>query len=243
MRVKLLILSALVAFICLLSISVDAQYMTKDLVLLKIGYIPMSNVTFDDEEVGSVISSVPITGDIESMGYAIQGEYNLIWGNFWFGFGLEYQRLSVDRITTSQGDTKEFHNDFLIPMVSAKLAATGGLYVGAGISGKWLISTEKFRTEPFPTTLGYTENEFDKAIDLWANAILGYHLPIGEGVFFDLEGRFGFNLTNNQFEEKEQDYYQTSSVPTTSTIKYSPKTAYDIAFYVGVGTRARGSEY
>lgn len=92
------------------------------------------------------------------------------------------------------------------------------------MSGKYLIAAESDNDGSKPK----------KKIDLWANGILGYHVPVGEGVFLDLEGRFGWNLTNKQFSETELN---------NITLKADPKNAYDIAFYVGVGFRAIGSNY
>jgi hypothetical protein len=114
-------------------------------------------------------------------------------------------------------------------MVSLKLAALGGLYVGAGLSGKYLIATETVEDD---STVPATEYEWEKKIDLWANGIIGYYMPIGEAVFLDLEGRFGYNLTNDQFTK----YEDVSG-------DFDVKSSYDIAFYVGIGTRARASDY
>ena len=119
---------AVFAFVFVLSYGAQAQTMTTDVVFLKAGYIPTSIASYDE------------TGydDIESRGLAIQGEYNLNFDGFWLGFGLEYQRLK------SEIDGEDVHfNQFIQPMISAKYAALGGLYVGAGLSGKYLIATEE----------------------------------------------------------------------------------------------------
>ena len=65
-----------------------------------------------------------------------------------------------------------------------------------------------------------------------ANGILGYYTPIGEGIFLDLEGRFGYNITQNQFSKVKDD-----------STDYDIKSNYDIAFYVCVGFRAAASDY
>jgi len=201
---------AVLAFVVAFSFGAQAQTMTTDIVFLKGGYIPVSLTSFD-------VSGVD---DLESRGFAIQGEYNLNFDGFWLGFGLEYQRLKSE----FDGENGHF-NQFIQPMISAKYAALGGLYVGAGLSGKYLIGTEKFMA-------GAGEAEWEKKIDLWANGILGYYTPIGEGIFLDLEGRFGYNLTKNQFSKVKDD-------PTD----YDIGSNYDIAFYVGIGFRASASDY
>lgn len=201
---------AVLAFMFAFAFGAQAQTMTTDIVFLKAGYIPTSIASYDE------------TGydDIESRGLAIQGEYNLNFDGFWLGFGLEYQRLK------SEIDGEDGHfNQFIQPMISAKYAALGGLYVGAGLSGKYLIATEEVGAAG-------SEYEWEKKIDLWANGILGYYFPIGEGIFLDLEGRFGYNLTQNQFSKVKDD-----------PADYDIDSNYDIAFYVGVGFRAAASDY
>lgn len=200
---------AVLAFVFAFAFGAQAQTMTTDIVFLKVGYIPVSLASYD------------ISGqdDLESSGLAIQGEYNLNFDKVWLGLGLEYQRLK------SEFDSGTGHfNQFIQPMASVKFAALGGLYVGAGLSGKYLIATEKVG--------GAGGYEWEKKIDLWANGILGYYTPIGEGIFLDLEGRFGYNLTKNQFSK-------IKDVPAD----YDIDSNYDIAFYVGIGFRASASDY
>ena len=189
--------------------SAKAQDITNDIVFLKGGWIPNYTVTFDEAGMK----------DTTADGFAIQGEYNLNFNGFWLGFGFEYQRV-IDAGENGADDTVM---QFIQPMASAKITAVGGLYLGAGLSGKYLISL-KPDDEPTPT----------KKIDLWANGILGYYMPITEGVYLDLEGRFGWNLTNNQFSKWEQN---------GNTSELKTKSAYDMAFYLGIGTNALGTGY
>ena len=212
MKFKIFSIFAALAMVICFSFGASAQYMTQDVIFLKAGYIPVYNVTFNEKD-----GNKP--EDSESRGFAVQGEYNLNFNGFWLGFGLEYQYTKLDL-----DNQKNIANQFILPMASIKIAAVGGLYVGGGVSGKYLIATEA----------DSSGSEAKKKIDLWANGIIGYHMPIGEGVFLDLEGRFGWNLTNKQFSETE---YQST------TYKSDPKNAYDIAFFVGVGFRALGSNY
>lgn len=198
MKVRLLAITAILSVLCLFSTNVNAQTLTSDIVFLKIGYVPI--YSYETEILDTKTSS-------DFHGFGFQGEYNLNFNNFWLGFGLEWQMLyySKDVDTTIQ---------FLTPQISAKFAALGGLYVGAGLAGRFLIASKE-------------AGDPKKKFDLWINAILGYYLPIGEAVFLDLEGKFGYNLTQQQFKQ--------------SGVKIS--TNYDIAFYVGVGYRATASEY
>ncbi len=211
---KLFAVLAVLVFVFAFSFGAQAQTMTTDIVFLKGGYIPVSTTSFKDTST--------FQDNLEARGFAIQGEYNLNFDGVWLGFGLEYQRLKAE----FDGELGHF-NQFIQPMVSVKYAALGGLYVGAGLSGKYLIATEKIKD-------GTDTYEWEKAIDLWANGILGYYTPIGEGVFLDLEGRFGYNLTNNQFSERK-----------VNEVKFDTdnKSSFDIAFYVGVGFRAAASDY
>jgi hypothetical protein len=198
------------AFFVSFSAIASAQYMTQDVVFVKFGYIPMYNVTSESEGEES---------DTDATGFALQGEYNLNFSGFWLGFGMEYQYITQDL------ETVKLKHHFLVPMASIKIAAVGGLYVGGGLSGKYLIATESY-------DIAGDSYESKKDIDLWANGILGYHQPIGEGIFLDLEGRFGWNLTNRQFSKTDPD-----------TGKADVTRAYDIGFYAGVGFRAIGSNY
>lgn len=207
---KLFAVLAVFAFVFAFSFGAQAQTLTTDIVFLKVGYVPISLTSFD----------IPGQDDMESKGFAIQGEYNLNFDGFLLGFGLEYQRLKSE----VDGEIGHF-NQFIQPMISAKYAALGGLYVGAGLSGKYLIATEKVKDPS-------GEFEWEKKIDLWANGILGYYMPIGEGVFLDLEGRFGYNLTKKQFSKVKDE-----------PEKIDIDSNYDIAFYVGVGFRAAASDY
>lgn len=209
MKFRLFFIIAAFAVSAFFATNASAQYMTQDLIFIKAGYIPVYTVSYEEE--GS--------DDTEIKGFAVQGEYNLNFSGFWMGFGLEYQ------YTTDDNDGDKVNHSFILPMASIKFAAVGGLYLGGGLSGKYLIATGEYEGG-FKAT---------KKIDLWANGILGYHMPVGEGVFLDLEGRFGWNLTNKQFSEVE--------VSGGSTYEFDVKNSYDIAFYVGVGFRAPGSNY
>ena len=183
-----------------------AQYLTRDLLFLKVGYLPEYNVGY---------KSMGDEDNIEFNGFAIQGEYNLNFDNLLVGMGFEYQNLEED---------DDFNCSFIQPMISLKLLSTGGLFAGVGLSGKYMVSCDEINNV-----------EYKKKIDLWANAVFGYYHSVGEGVFVDIEGRFGYNLTNEQFSEVDAN----GTPPDDIHLRY----AYDIAFYIGIGTRVRASEY
>ena len=86
--------------------------------------------------------------------------------------------------------------------------------------------------------------KFKKRVDTWANFILGFHREVGNGIFFDIMGRYGYNLTNSQFKKMEISYTDsTTGETTTSTSSLSPARAYDAAIYIGIGFSPRGHGY
>ncbi len=203
MKVKFLSVLAALAMVFTFTLAAQAQYaVTDDVIFLKIGYVPNYTVTFDGA-----------TEDFEFKGFAAQGEYNLNMGFFWLGIGLDYQYLVEKDDDIAQ---------FISPMVTAKFVTGGGLYLGAGLSGRYMIAFSDEQDDGF-------DYEPDKEMDLWAHAVLGYFAPIAEGVYFNVEGRFGVNLTNNQWESGD-----FGSTP----LKLETKSAYDITIYVGIGFRA-----
>lgn len=215
MRFKCLAFFAALMMVFALSYSANAQTLSTDLVFVKVGYIPVYTVDYKAEGIK----------DAEQSGFAVQGEYNLNFGTFWLGVGLEYERVKTEDFT----DDEDVCSQFIMPMVSAKLAAMGGLYLGVGLSGKYLVAADDLG-EVSPGV----KMEFTKEFDLWANAIVGFYMPIGEAVFLDLEGRFGYNLTNNQYSEVDVDGV---------TAEYDVNSTYDFAVYVGIGFRAAMSDY
>ncbi len=200
MKSRLLIFCAVCALIISYTGNTHAQTLTTDIVFLKAGYIPLYTYELDTE----------VNDPVDFSGFALQGEYNLNFNNFWLGFGLEYSRVYFDSKT-------DVIYSFLTPRISAKLAAMGGLYVGVGLSGKYLIAVD------IPSG---GSDEPEKKIDLWVDGILGYYLPVAEAVFLNLEGRFGYNLTRQQFADDND-------------LKYN----YEIVLYLGVGYRAAMSNY
>ena len=210
MKARIILILALFALLSVLTLPAGAQTLTSDLVFLKVGYIPVSVVDYQLEG----------TKDPNQKGLAVQGEYNLNLKPLLVGFGVEYQRLRTKDFTGS-GD-KNLDSNFIQPMLSLKFATDGGFYIGGGISGKYLMSA--YQVGP--------NYEFTKKMDAWANGILGFYFPVSEGVYLDLEGRFGYNLTKKQYSEIE-----SATIPKTTT-KQDINANYDIAVYFGIGFRA-----
>ncbi|HON78362.1 MAG TPA: hypothetical protein PK544_07720 [Spirochaetota bacterium] len=233
---RFIIATAVMISLCSV-VSAQAQYaITNDVIFVRAGFIPVSQTSFDEGWSGvnpSGASSSNTTADVQDLegsGFAVNAEYNLNLGNVWIGFGIEYQRVSSEFSIAETGSTtqdfSEHVNQFIQPMVTAKFVAAGGFYAGLGISGKYLIATEKINSNTTPDLNG----EWDSKLDLWGHVVAGFFFPVAEGVYFDVEGRFGINITNNQFES------MSGNGPAEANV--SPKNSYDIALYVGVGFRA-----
>ncbi|MFW5771647.1 MAG: outer membrane protein [Spirochaetota bacterium] len=214
MKTKILAILAAFALVCAFTVNASAQTMlTDDVAFVKLGY-SMMKVDYDEEYVD----------ELEGNGFNLQGEYNLNLGSVLLGFGLEYTYMPVE-VSGTDVDGDDYSADYtlhyLSPMLSAKFITAGGFYLGAGLAGKYLVGQSA--EEKGDDTV------FDEEIDLWANGLIGFMTPIQEFVYLDIEGRFGYNLTNKQFEK-------------TKASEYEIKSQYDIAIYVGVGYRvaARG---
>lgn len=209
MKTKVLAILAAFAMVCAFTINASAQTMlTDDVAFVKLGY-SMFNGSFDEEN----------TEDIEGNGFNLQGEYNLNLGGVMIGFGLEYTYMPTD------WDDEEIDLQFISPMVTAKFITAGGFYLGAGLSGRYLIGQSYDGDNKF---------EVDEEIDLWANGVIGFMTPIQEFVYLDIEGRFGYNLTKKQFEKGSF---------TGSDYEVDVDSQYDIAFYVGVGYRVAATGF
>ncbi len=211
MKAKVFAIFAALAMVFAFSYGASAQTLTTDIVFLKLGYVPVYTFEYDTAN----------SETYDWTGFAIAGEYNLNFDNFWLGFGLEWKRMQGSDFGSGASGEDKYINQFISPQFSAKFAAMGGLYVGAGVEGKYLINSKG--------PAGFEKP--DKKIDLWVNGILGYYVVSPwDGVFFDLEGRFGYNVTNNLYK----DYFITDKKITSN---------YDITLYVGIGYRATQSDY
>ncbi len=193
MKAKFTALVAVFAMAAAFSTAAFSQTeITDDVVFLKVGYTN-STTSFEEES----------ADDLELSGVALQGEYNINLKPLLIGIGVEYQYVTGDDETKVQ---------FLNPMVTAKFMTAGGLYIGAGVTGRYMLGyDDKF------------DSEVDKKMDLWGHAVIGFIFPIDEGIYFDVEGKIGYNLTGNQYEK-------SFSVKTDS--------AFDLSIYAGIGFRA-----
>jgi hypothetical protein len=87
MKSKLLLALAAFAMVFGVTAGAQAQYaVTNDVIFVNLGYIPNYTASYD----------VSGADDLEFMGFAAMGEYNLNLGAVWIGFGLEYQYLVDD---------------------------------------------------------------------------------------------------------------------------------------------------
>jgi hypothetical protein len=219
MKIKILLLAAM-AMVLSFSIGASAQTLTPDTIFLKLGYIPA--YTIDPKDAAN--------DNVEQTGFAIQAEYNkALMGFMWLGVALEYQRVTSDDFT---GGAKALASSFIVPMLSVKFHALGGLYGGLGLSGKYLIGMDKI------DFANGSSQEYTKKFDVWCNIIVGYYMPIAEAIFFDVEARFGYNLSNKQYSE-----YKVKNPPASpQTFKNDINSQFDFVIFVGVGYRASMSD-
>lgn len=204
MKSKMFAIAASFLMIGALVVPAFSQELTNDVVVLRAGWIPSYTVSFD----------LPNMNDSEFTGFAGMAEYNLNLSPMLIGFGVEYQRV------VEEGDDGEDDSiaGFLIPQVTAKFMAAGGFYIGAGVAGRYLINYD----------LG-SGVETDKTIDLWLNGVIGYIAMVSDGIYLDIMGRFGYNLTNTFMDEVKVD---------STTVDLKAKSAYDLAIYVGIGFKS-----
>ncbi|HON77752.1 MAG TPA: hypothetical protein PK544_04620 [Spirochaetota bacterium] len=222
MKKLLGVVAALVVFMGV-TVAAQAQYgITSDVIFVRLGY---SSLTVESDSLDYGGTNVPNPEDIEGNGFNVQGEYNLNLTNFLIGFGLEYTYMKAEIAGTGSDPDSEFTLQFLAPYVSAKFLTAGGFYIGAGLSGKYLVGQSD-------DSSGTGETEWDKKIDLWGNLMLGFIMPVAEYYYVDVQGRFGYNLTNNQFESA--DVTDGGTVAMEADINAQ----YDFAIYVGFGFRA-----
>jgi tetratricopeptide (TPR) repeat protein len=178
-------------------------------IFLKIGYIPAHRTTFNKYK-GLAVN------DIELNGFALQAESNIYIHGIWFGIGIEWQRL--ERKNT---DGYYLYN-YLMPSLSMKYLTSTGLFFGVGFSGKYLFAVTNPDNAPLKDK---------KDTDLWANAIVGFCLPLDGNIILCLENRIGWNVTQRQFSEFRD-----------SSVEYNIRSSYDFAFYIGIGLRIKYSE-
>lgn len=224
MKKLLGVVAALVVFMGV-TVAAQAQYgVTGDVIFVRLGY---SSLTVDNTEIKSGSTVVdPNPNELEGNGFNVQGEYNLNLTNFLIGFGLEYTYMKAKIADSGSDPDSEFTLQFLAPYVSAKFLTAGGFYIGAGLSGRYLMNQSD-------DSSGTDEIEWDKKIDLWGNLMLGFIMPVAEYYYVDVQGRFGYNLTNNQFES-----FDMTSGGTTTALDNDINSQYDFAIYVGFGFRA-----
>lgn len=199
---KKLALCILVAAVAFTASGLQAQEMTDDVAFLRVGY-----------QWNTLKPDYPNAEDFKLNGIAVEGEYNLNLGGMLLGFALEYAYLTMKYDQIPNDDAYDF--GFLSPMVTVKFLAPGGFYIGPGVSLRYLMSSY----------LPKGEDEPDSEVDLWVNGVAGFMTPVAEGIYLDIQARFGWNLTKNQFEEPD----------------YKIDSNYNLAVYAGIGTRTRAT--
>ncbi len=206
----------------------SAEAPSGNFAVVRLGYVPFTNVVFGN---GTGSTDSPWDPDSRPSGFVSRGpafniEYNINAAPVLIALGLEY-RLLWTKLSFTEGapGSKNTFDDgmqhFILPMVMAKYMTPGGTYVGVGLSGKLLVAAERLKP--------MSENvEYEQMFDYWGVAVVGYMAKIGDGLFIDLQGRFGYNLTNSQYTElKDKDTAETSF--------FDVKSSHDAAFYAGVG--------
>ncbi len=212
MKVKFFAVLAALLMLGAFAVPASAQYaVTDDVIFLRVGY-SQQTVTSDRFEIVGGPPADTNPDDFEWSGFSAQGEYNLNLNGILLGFGLEYSYMTED-----EGD---YIAQYLTPQVSAKFITAGGFYIGAGLAGKYLMA-QSFEGD------WVDDLEWDKKIDLWGNLMVGFIMPVSEYYYVDVQGRFGWNLTNQQFESAQGTYLGTDY-----DIEVETASAYDIAIYM-----------
>jgi len=226
MNMKIVELIAAFAFVLSLTAAASAQYAPAgDVIIVRLGYstYDVESRSIKDTDNGAVIVTDPET--IENRAINIQGEYNINMNGFLLGLGVEYAYTKATMAGSGTNPDDEFVLHFISPTLSAKYITAQGLYFGAGLSGRYLMSQSYDGTA--------VEFEFKKKMDIWGNVVAGAFIPIAEYYYIDIQGRLSYNLTNRQFAEI---LYRDNS----STMDYESdiKRPSEVAIYVGIVFRA-----
>ena len=119
-------------------------------------------------------------------------------------------------------------NQYIMPSVTVKYLTAAGFYIGTGIALKYLAVTEAVK----PENVDDFSLEFDREFDFWSITMVGCIMTINQGLYLDVQGRFGYNVTHNQYSSlKFKDSVESG------TAYLMPRTAYDATILVGVGMK------
>jgi len=229
MRKQFVYFVGLAVFVSLVSgaVSASAEMPSENFMVVRLGYVPFTKVV-----TGTGTGTAESGWDPDSRAYnyisrgpAFNIEYNINASPVLIALGLEYRLLWTkfsfgEGVPGSKATFDDGMQHFILPMVMAKYMTPGGVYIGAGISGKLLVAAE--RLKPMSSRVEYTQ-----MLDYWAVAAVGYMLKLDDGLFIDLQGRFGYNLTNSQYTELKDK-------GTGETTFFDVKSSYGAAFYAGV---------
>jgi len=222
MKVKLYFLSVLTAFSLFSAGSLFGETPSGDFAVIRAGYTPFTTVNYNPGmgSPGQPYGADFIMYDFNAHGPAISIEYNINSKPVLLSFGLEY---SVLQSTSKFSDGTDIYKPknhwfhFIAPGLMMKYLTESGVYAGIGFSGKYKISNNELK-----------ENiQFKSKIDYWINISAGYMMKLQENYYLDIQGRFGYNLTNNQFSDlKDTDSSERYILPVN--------TSCDAAIFVGV---------
>ncbi|GAB4221312.1 MAG TPA: hypothetical protein PL059_12005 [Spirochaetota bacterium] len=233
---QLVVIMAIVTVISFFAVPIAAEAPSGSFIIAHLGYVPIAATGYDFSAIDSENGWNPnfVVLEHKSQGAALNIEYNFNTNPLLFSFGFEYQLL-WDKFSVFQDigggvyetiKLKTYLNQYMMPSVTIKYLTASGFYMGTGIALKYLAVTEKVKPDN-----GYDFSlEFDKKLDFWSITIVGYIISINQGLYLDVQGRFGYNLTNNQFSS-----LKTNSPGGDMKAYLMPRTMYDAAILVGVG--------
>lgn len=151
--------------------------------------------------------------DSDMSGLAASAEYGYLFNNLLIGAGAEFQYLSGF-------DYSHGRNKYIIPSVNARYLIADYFFLGTSLSCRFIAESDKYISEH---KYNYTSDE----PDMWVNGHLGFLIPYRETLLI-IEGRGGYNLTNNEWDES---YFHEDI-----------KRGYDYALYFGTVFRFGGEE-
>ena len=196
MKFKLYCVLLLASLLLFSAGSLFGETPSGDFAVIRAGYTPITTVNYNPGmgSPGQPYGADFLVYDFKAHGPAFNIEYNINSKPVLLSFGLEYSMLAnTFKVSDGTGwdKYKETQLHFLMPGLMMKYLTESGIYAGIGLSGKYKLSNEERSLYWKPR------------IDYWLNISAGYMMKLHENYYLDIQGRFGYNLTNNQFSELE----------------------------------------